>query len=610
MTQVRGASARRDSRRTAIALAVIAVAFGVLPLLGPAAPAGATASPHAARAHFAPLPSGPGGGYWLVASDGGIFSYGSATDFGSTGAIALNKPIVGMAATPDGQGYWLVASDGGIFAFGDAGFHGSTGAIHLNKPIVGMAVTPDGGGYWLVASDGGIFAFGDAAFHGSTGGIALNKPIVGMAATPDGGGYWLVASDGGIFAFGDAAFHGSTGGIALAKPIVGMAATPDGGGYWLVAADGGIFAFGSATFHGSTGGVALAKPIVGMAATGDGRGYWLVASDGGIFAFGDAAFFGSAGGSHLNKPIVGMAVDPFSPVRVTPHRLIQVSCPSTTWCAAVDQNGNAFTYSNGAWSGPVPVSGASEFDGLSCPTTTFCIAVSYLDGYTTYNGTSWSAMVIPKFGGGESSFTGVSCPTTTYCAASDFLSGDIDVYNSGAWTQITSGVSIAGQGMPTVSCLPGLKTCMMVDNYGNYSDTTNGSTWSASKLSGYDPMPGLTYQGVACLASNGQCMVADGNGYAGMGNSTTTWTDFGNIDQSTTFDSLESVACDPTGAICVAIDFDGNALVYTAATKVWSAPIPYDYSAVPTSLSCPSTTWCMAVDSSGYAYQFNPTATG
>ena len=29
----------------------------------------------------------------------------------------LNQPIVGMAATPTGSGYWLVASDGGIFAF-------------------------------------------------------------------------------------------------------------------------------------------------------------------------------------------------------------------------------------------------------------------------------------------------------------------------------------------------------------------------------------------------------------------------------------------------------------------------------------------------------------
>ena len=141
-----------------------------------------------------------------------------------------------------------------------AGYYGSTGGLHLNKPIVGMAATPDGGGYWLVASDGGVFSFGDATFYGSTGGFTLNKPIVGMATTPDGGGYWLVASDGGVFSFGDATFYGSTGSMVLNKPIVGMAATPDGGGYWLVASDGGVFSFGDATFYGSTGGLTLAAP--------------------------------------------------------------------------------------------------------------------------------------------------------------------------------------------------------------------------------------------------------------------------------------------------------------------------------------------------------------
>ena len=55
-----------------------------------------------------------------------------------------------MAATPDGKGYWLVASDGGVFTFGDAGFFGSTGNIALNQPIVGMAATPAAKGYWLV----------------------------------------------------------------------------------------------------------------------------------------------------------------------------------------------------------------------------------------------------------------------------------------------------------------------------------------------------------------------------------------------------------------------------------------------------------------------------
>ncbi|MFN8036720.1 MAG: hypothetical protein U0V73_12370 [Acidimicrobiia bacterium] len=165
-----------------------------------------------------------------------LFPFGDAPGYGSTGASSLSYPIVGMAATPGG--YWEVASDGGVFAFGDAGFFGSTGAMRLNRPIVGMAATPSGDGYWMLASDGGIFAFGDAAFHGSAGAMSLPRPFVGIATTPSGDGYWMVASDGGIFAFGDAAFHGSLGQGDLAdagQVAVGIAATRAGAGYWIVA---------------------------------------------------------------------------------------------------------------------------------------------------------------------------------------------------------------------------------------------------------------------------------------------------------------------------------------------------------------------------------------
>ena len=86
---------------------------------------------------------------------------------GSTGNIPLNQPVVGMASDPTGQGYWLVAGDGGIFSFGDAQFHGSTGGIRLNRPVVAMASDGTGQGYWLMATDGGIFNFGSAPFYGS-----------------------------------------------------------------------------------------------------------------------------------------------------------------------------------------------------------------------------------------------------------------------------------------------------------------------------------------------------------------------------------------------------------------------------------------------------------
>ena len=138
------------------------------------------------------------GGYWLAASDGGVFAYGNAPFlgsmvFGALGAIKLNSPVVGIAPTPSGLGYWMVAADGGIFAFGDARFFGSMGGKPLNQPISAMAATPSGQGYWLVAKDGGVFSFGDARFFGSfTGPRTGGAAAVAMASALSGHGYWTL----------------------------------------------------------------------------------------------------------------------------------------------------------------------------------------------------------------------------------------------------------------------------------------------------------------------------------------------------------------------------------------------------------------------------------
>jgi hypothetical protein len=71
-----------------------------------------------------------------------VFSFGDATFYGSaTGRITA--PIVGMAATPEG-GYWLVAADGGVFSF-SAAFQGSTGDLALNDPVVAVTAPLDQG---------------------------------------------------------------------------------------------------------------------------------------------------------------------------------------------------------------------------------------------------------------------------------------------------------------------------------------------------------------------------------------------------------------------------------------------------------------------------------
>jgi hypothetical protein len=164
-----------------IRLVVTALAISLIAFTTVTPSAVASVAPRTSESPHTAVPDVPGA----------PVAFGSAKGHGDAPGH-LNAPIVGMAATPNGDGYWLVASDGGIFSFGNAGYHGSMGARHLNAPIVGMAATANGDGYWLVASDGGIFSFGNAGYHGSMATSHLANPIAAIATGPGGDGYWIL----------------------------------------------------------------------------------------------------------------------------------------------------------------------------------------------------------------------------------------------------------------------------------------------------------------------------------------------------------------------------------------------------------------------------------
>lgn len=134
---------------------------------------------------------------------------GSSSGPGFPIAEALSKPASAIVSTASGNGYWLIAEDGGVFTFGDARYFGSMGGRPLNAPVIGAAAHPGGDGYWLVGADGGVFNFGSAKFFGSMSGQPLIAPIRGIVAHPGSNGYWLVGADGGVFGFGEAQFHGN-----------------------------------------------------------------------------------------------------------------------------------------------------------------------------------------------------------------------------------------------------------------------------------------------------------------------------------------------------------------------------------------------------------------
>ena len=308
-----GTAGRRRGRVTRAALAVVVVTALAVGTMSTVAAGRAAAAPVATHSSV--------GGYWLVGRDGGVFSFGSARFYGSTGDLTLQRPVVGLAPTANHRGYWLVASDGGIFAFGDAGFYGSIPGLgiapagskgpgpKLNAAVVGIVPTTNGRGYFLVASDGGVFAFGDARFEGSCPGVGGCDGVV-KSVIPDatGNGYWVVTTSGHVHVFGNAGYYGEPG-QKKGIPVTSAERTPSGRGYWILFANGVVFHYGDAVSYGSlpahgAGGYDVATAIF---ATTSGDGYWIATADGNVYSFGFAPDKGSMAGHHLNGHIIDAA---------------------------------------------------------------------------------------------------------------------------------------------------------------------------------------------------------------------------------------------------------------------------------------------------------------
>ncbi len=253
-------------------------------------------------------------GYWLVGSDGGIFTFGGAQFYGSTGNLRLQRPVVGISPTSNDGGYWLVASDGGVFSFGDAGFYGSipgigigptgsAGGRRLNAPIVGIVPSADQKGYFMVGADGGVFTFGDAKFEGSCpsiGGCA--GPAVAVMPDATGNGYWIVTQSGDVYSFGDATYYGAPG--PQSSPVTSAVRTSNGDGYLILLANGTVYAYGNGVAHGGPVGLTGFVPSTAIFTTSDGGGYWVATANGSVFTYGDAPYDGGMAGTRLNGSII------------------------------------------------------------------------------------------------------------------------------------------------------------------------------------------------------------------------------------------------------------------------------------------------------------------
>jgi hypothetical protein len=216
--------------------------------------------------------------------------------------------------TADHGGYWLDASDGGVFAYGDTQFYGSIPGLglhpagsslpnSLNAPIVGMVPSIDDNGYFMVASDGGVFAFGDAHFAGSCPGIGgCSGAAVAVMPDATGNGYWLVTSTGSVYTFGDAPYFGAPGHGNVTSAV----ASPDGLGYQVLLSNGQVYSYGDAAADGSPPATDFnfLDQATSIFSTSDGAGYWVSSGLGAVYNFGDAPNDGGMTATHLNGPII------------------------------------------------------------------------------------------------------------------------------------------------------------------------------------------------------------------------------------------------------------------------------------------------------------------
>jgi hypothetical protein len=252
--------------------------------------------------------------------------------------------------------------------------------------------------------------------------------------------------------------------------------------------------------------------------------------------------------------------------------LVGVSCVGTStslgaeFCAAVDSNGDAYTYADNAGT-PNWIehsTSASSFSGVSCVNDSFCEAVGTVgttNGYVfTWSGSSpsWSSGVRQDTTGDV--LNAISCTSMSFCVGVD-NGGNAVTFNGTTWTTAGTGDS---SGLQAVSCMSS-NFCMAVDSAGS-SMKYSSETWTAKSVPSVPAGYGLV--SISCITKSGSnsCLAGDGE-YNAHKFSGSSWTWLGNpfgyeisgISCVVLYNSLSDV-------VCGGVDVYGQTLLYSGSS--------------------------------------------
>jgi RHS repeat-associated protein len=297
---------------------------------------------------------------------------------------------------------------------------------------------------------------------------------------------------------------------------------------------------------------------------------------------GNATYLYNGDGLEAATTVTGQAWQTPSDIDST-NNIHAVSCPTTTFCVAVDNLGNALTYNGTTWTS-TGIDSGRNLNSVSCTNSSFCMAGDATGHAVVYNGNTWTVLTPTD---GANQINSLSCPTSTSCFGVDNAGNALAYsYTGGTWNLTVTNIDSTTI-LEAVSC-PTTSFCMAVDHTGN-AFNYNGTTWTAAV--NIDSTRSIN--GVSCANPN-FCIAADGTGHA-LSYNGSSWSTATIVDGT---HNIDGISC-PTTSFCIAVDRSGNTITYKNGT--WAAATDTDANRIIDDGSCPTSTFCAAVDTTGYA---------
>jgi hypothetical protein len=309
-----------------------------------------------------------------------------------------------------------------------------------------------------------------------------------------------------------------------------------------------------------------------------------------------------------------------------------VSCPSTSLCVAADTSGDLMTSTAplsgaGSWritradsqvrpSFFVPSAGA-----ISCPSEGFCAAVDTAGNLlTSTHPTSpdprWVRTKLETVGTpgplpAPEGLSAISCPRVNFCAAAD-ASGNVLISGSPAagaasWTTERVDPQPGIFGLSGISC-PSSSLCVAVNSRGDVLTSTNPrrtASWHGGNIDASAALSNVACPTTSlCLADDGRNVLFSRNPAAGPGS----WQRIA-LKSAGDINGLTRISC-ASISWCAVPDRAGNVFTSnnpTGGAAAWSQAqvVTGQFAAIPgggiEAISCPSQSFCLAVDSLGHA---------